>query len=964
MALLHSRQSSASFDHSDDYSSHQFTHKGTMAPPTEPSLSVEGNKYSDQDIQILFDIVIRAEELMSDLTPSSRLPTHALFKAYAEILPRHGIDPDDDQLISKLIFIVGGVKGTDSLMEKFRVTMKRLGISVQLDIAQVYGSDASDIYPNSASTPDDLLSIASDAADRRFAVKRAADQLPGPVDGEHVDFSADDTDDHYIIPEHGDDRLDDVDGSLSKEDNSLDMSKAEQHLESSAIAFRKKHHSKFSAVSTLRQWQKKSDFISNLCDQFDAARQADLEGEVEAKFEEWRAIAIEVDNLPPQSLPGNVYSKRVEEIAIRAREIHVAKTALRRWRLIAKEHSRKMRKVEESSDPLERLAAKAHKNLMLSRAFANWSNRLEEESKRAEMAAKIYELSLKSKAFGIQRRPSDNIPIGAGDIHSTHLGTSAPAILSSPNNAPKLITPRGDSGPVITVDHAGPSTDRVDVPGSIPSEASGSKPSPDNDPSDSADEMDEITMLARRHILRMRYYEAWESYTADNTIKVRDFEAKQQDEHIAYVLPMWRSQAERASQERVSLLFNAKRANYYNRAVQALDTWRRESREKLHGQDQVLEAYAARANFYYQATKVLPIWRSESEQAIQRQGVLELYADRAEYYYKATNSIPIWREQTQHAAEHEEQTLSHYAQRADYYYKTRGTLLAWHDLAKKKRKQRLKEAHLETRRVVKKGMGERCIAQWREKLQPTLERHEMMVTMSEDVTADREWRQNMDTIDTWREKARERSEMGVMSDAMVKGKILEQWRDQSAYQQELYAEAEEHWEEKAASRALKSWNLRSLQIPDRPLMVANALEKKDRKLLRNGFERWYGQTADKLVPVELPDGSYKNVEQVVEDAQHQASLHQARDLFSRWQAAAQKRSSENVQEQAYVSTPGRPRILLGALGRRETTTPLAPVPSRVNWRASETAAMRGSLVGVRASRSGRTGRNLRVSWAQ
>ncbi|OTA65309.1 hypothetical protein K449DRAFT_420999 [Hypoxylon sp. EC38] len=955
MALLLSHQSPvSSADLLDSYPSHESIASETMASSAAPSskgLINDNDKYSDDDIRILFDIVVRAEAILSDLTPTSRLPTHALFKAYDEILPKHGIDPDDDQLISELVFKVGGVRSTDSLREKFKITMARLGITVQEVPPSVYGSDAGDAYTNSAYASEEVS--VSDNEDWRFVGKNAHDELRLVTNGKHVS-------DAYIVSknQHGR-QFDDIDDNVSNEDNPADLSKIEQHLENSAIAFQTKHHNKFSAVTTLRQWHKKSNFISTLCSQFDAARQADQAEDVEAKFEAWRAIAAEVDNLPPQSLPPNVYSKRIEGIAIRARQIHNAKTALRHWRQSARQQSRKVQRIEESSDPLERLAAKAHNYLLLSRAFVNWSNRLEEESERAQMAAKAYEMRLKSKAFGIRRHPTEKTCTSG--THDNHVDPSPPANLASSNGAPKdLVIEPG--GPNVASDHAGSSSAATEAPKRISLEAPAENLSSNDEFADSGDKMDETTLLARRHILRMRYYDAWETYTADKLDKVRDFHAVQQEYRLAHTIPLWRSHAEQVSQERETLRYNAERASHYSKAIKALDVWRRESQEKLQEEDQLLKDYARRANFYYKATKILPIWRKETECAVKQQEVLELYAGRAEYYYKGTKSLPIWRTQTQRIAEHEEQTLARYAERADYYCRTRGTLLSWHDLAKQKRKQRLKEAHLETRRIVKKGMGQRCIAQWRDKLQPSFERYEMMNTILEDVTADQEWKQSMEALDTWREKTRERQEMGIMSDAMVKEKLLEQWRDRSAYHEELCTEAEEHWKETNLTRALKNWNLSSLQIPNRPLIVANALDKKDRRLLRTGFEVWYSRTADKLVPIELPDGSYKSVQRVVEDAQHQASLTQARGLFDQWKTAA-KSKSEVAQQETYTPTPGRPRLFLGSLGRMETTTPLAPVPSRLNWRASETA-LRSSAMRGRANRSGRPERNLRVSWAQ
>ncbi|KAI1097571.1 hypothetical protein F4804DRAFT_166895 [Jackrogersella minutella] len=955
-------------DLSDDSSQESETEPhdtmASTAVPSSQSLLMDRDRYSDKDIQIMYQIVIRAEEILADLTPSSRLITHALYNAYNEILPQNGIEPDDDRLISELVFRVGGVKHTDSLREKFKTIMSRLGITVQWD-DPAYGSEIGDAHTNSAYASDEL-SISSSEGRHSVASKNVRGEPLRLVNGKLGGGS------YKVLERRNGPRPDIVNGKVSSKDDTAEMSKIEQQLECSAIAFQRKHHNKFSAVTALRQWQKKSNFIGTLCDQFDAARQADVEEDLEAKFEAWRTLAAEVENMPLQNLPPNVYSKRIEAIAIRAREIHNAKSAVRHWRQHTREQSRKARKIEESSDPIERVAAKAHRNLMLSRAFTNWSNRLEEESERAQMAAKIYETRLKSKAFGIRRPPNDIAHMSR--TQDVHVDTPPAAVHARPDDLPKLPPACLPTNPpaivevesAMNVDEVGPSNVATEVrkmgSPTAPEKNQPSNDGPADSDDDSDDEMDETTLLARRHILRMRYYDVWEKYTADKLKKVRDFRAEQQDGRIAYAVPIWRSQAEQAYQEQETLRYNANQANFYNKAVKTIDVWRQESQVKMQEHDRVLEDYATRANFFYKATETIPIWRTETQRATKQQEVLEHYADRAEYYTKATKILPIWRDQAQQVAEYEEQTLAHYAERADYYYRTRDTLLSWQDLAKKKRKQRLKDAHLETRRIVKKGMGERCLAQWRSKLQPSFERYEAMNSILEDIIADREYRQSIETFDTWREKAQERIEMGATSDVMVKEKILEQWREKSAYHEELQIEAEEHWKDTAKSKALKNWNLNSLHIPNRPLMVSNALEKKDRRLLRTGFEGWYGRTADKLVPVELSNGSYRNVQQVVEDAQHQASLNQARGLFDKWKVAA-KDKSEIAQQDAYIPTPGRPRLFLGSLGRMETTTPLAPVPNRAQWRASETA-LRSSAIRGRANRPGRPERNLRVSWAQ
>ncbi|KAI5862249.1 hypothetical protein GGS23DRAFT_114616 [Durotheca rogersii] len=968
MALSPSRPSPAASTPFDKSSSRDSVpYYSAMAPSSSGSSpqgpAIDHRDYTDADIAILHNIVTRAEAILSELTPSSRLPTHALFKAYDEVLPEYGIDPDDDQHLSKIVFLVGGVKNANSLQEKFRTAMSRLGVTLQMDQPQIPGSDAGDAYANSAYTSDGF-SVASDAVGAGIVPRRGPHPQPPKItNGGYAESTTDEASGEWIASEDREGRdYDEFGGDAFNGDAAANLSRIEQHLESSAIAFRKKHHNKFSTVATFRYWQKRSSFIDNLCGQFEAARQADLEEEAEAKLEAWRAIAAEVDVVPLEAIPSNVYSKRIEDIAVRAHEIHVAKTAFRRWRVCARGESRKPRRTgEDSEDPFERVAAKAHKNLMLSRAFVKWSNRLEEESKKAQMATQVYEQNLKSKAFGV-RRPLDEVAC-ADEARNAPSGAppTGPAVSS---DAPRIIPNHDDpESNIPSVQPTAPPSlairPRQDDTPEAPAE---SNVAAGDDGGDPDDEVDEKTLLARRHILRMRFYDAWERYTADNVNRVRSFKSEQQEQRIAHTIPIWRSQAEHVSQEQEVLRLNAERVNYCHNAGRMLHTWRQRIQEDVQGQDELLESYAARANFYYKATKCLPFWRGETGQVFKQQEILKLYADRANYYHSATKVLPIWRMQTQKVTEYEEQRLVRYARRANYYYRARTTLLTWHRLAKQRRKERLKDAHLETRRLVKKGMGLRCIAQWREKLQPSLERYDTMDAILEDVFADQEWRRTADAFGAWHETAQQRDEMNLMSDTMVKEKVLGRWRGRSAHHRRARAEAMEHWKQVAVPRALKNWNLRSLQVPNRPVMVANALEKRDRRLVRASFDSWHSLAVDNLVPVELSGGGYGGVNQIIIDARHQASLNRARGLLDHWRMAAARNRRETTQEEVYAPTPGRPHIFLGTLGSRETTTPLAPVPSRT-WRASETAT-RGLGPGARASRIGRTGRNLRVSWAQ
>ncbi|KAI8630853.1 hypothetical protein F5Y19DRAFT_36450 [Xylariaceae sp. FL1651] len=957
---------------------------------------VDRNDYSDEDIKILYEIVIRAEAILTEeLTPSSRLPTHALFLAYDEILAEYGLD-SSERHISKLVFMVGGVKGQMTMMDKFKAVMARMNITVAIDDPYGSGSEREYLNNNYANNPN------------------VARHHQNDIDNEDVR-----TNDNYTsntgISGDKSDYYESSSGYLpDPSTESFDMTR-ERHLADRAEAFRKNHHIKFSAVATLRRWHITAHYASSLCSEFDAVREAELREGIGDKLNNWRALAAEAVQAAPNNVPANAYSKRTERIAVRTHEILSTKKALTQWRQLAQDRRRKvwdaqLRESElvrqraenegfEDNHQLARLAERAHKNLIMSRAFTMWSNRAEEEFTKGEAAAKAYEMSLKAKAFGLTRNRSAMDAMRRLLASRTNLegDASANSGVIRHTTQPESVVPV-----VATLTHTAFGTSQTHSPSERPSSAipgvaqfqirdpaerepasSATKPSiisattnqlPATSPStvpppvvecvddvsaSDDDQIDERTMLARRHILRMRYFGAWEKYTSENVAKAEHFERERQNQRLSQSISIWRNEATSRQEQALESKMEVEGAISYQRVAKALLKWREKTRQNAGYQEQVLENYAERAEYYQRTTKALPVIRESTGKAEQREQMLSYYSERANYYLRTTQALSTWCERARDVLE-KHQLQEYYGDRADYFYRTRKTLLEWKNRTKKRRKERLKEAHLETRRIVKKGMGERCIKMWRERLEPSFERFEIMNVVLVDAVEDREWQQTSRALSAWRRRACERTAATATGDAMLKQKAVVQWQEKAALHLDVQAEAEEHWEMKAASRALKNWNLSSLQKANRPEMVANALEKKDRRLLRQGFETWYGRTADKLVPVELPDGTYRNVGQLVGDARQQAIENQARGLLHTWKVAANSKVRQ-VEEEAYAPTPGRPRLLLGSLGRRETTTPLAPIPNRAHWRARDSAMGRSDF-GGRASRSERP-KNLRVSWA-
>ncbi|RLL96055.1 hypothetical protein CFD26_105467 [Aspergillus turcosus] len=100
-------------------------------PPNSPqrkALSFENPSLSDEDVGLLYQIVIRAE-----LDPdANRLPFRALFKAYDEVIAEHEVDADPGHACLRFLFKMGSKEVVgDSLFEKFENLLRQMGIVIE-----------------------------------------------------------------------------------------------------------------------------------------------------------------------------------------------------------------------------------------------------------------------------------------------------------------------------------------------------------------------------------------------------------------------------------------------------------------------------------------------------------------------------------------------------------------------------------------------------------------------------------------------------------------------------------------------------------------------------------------------------------------------------------------------------------------------------------------------------------------
>ncbi|CAD6449206.1 0f4fbff0-c293-46ef-9f68-ee7149042d47 [Sclerotinia trifoliorum] len=102
--------------------------------PVSWSTTTDEPYYTDDDLLILHDIVVRAQHILPTLLPRDRLPTNALFRSYYEILPRVGIDTDHDNRYARILFKIGALRDFNgTLFEKFEEVLSQRGITLEFD---------------------------------------------------------------------------------------------------------------------------------------------------------------------------------------------------------------------------------------------------------------------------------------------------------------------------------------------------------------------------------------------------------------------------------------------------------------------------------------------------------------------------------------------------------------------------------------------------------------------------------------------------------------------------------------------------------------------------------------------------------------------------------------------------------------------------------------------------------------
>ncbi|KAI5456269.1 RAVE protein 1 C terminal-domain-containing protein [Mariannaea sp. PMI_226] len=150
------------FSDADHLVSHMQPHASRSSSPSyhgddssdaSPAPSSNDPYYSNDDIAALHSVVVAAQEILDHAPEPKPLPAAALFKAYDVVLPNYGIDPDDDHHLSTFVFRIGGERGGRNLIDKFQAILSRMGIVLEFGDNSTGSS-----RPSNAASPSHLSS--------------------------------------------------------------------------------------------------------------------------------------------------------------------------------------------------------------------------------------------------------------------------------------------------------------------------------------------------------------------------------------------------------------------------------------------------------------------------------------------------------------------------------------------------------------------------------------------------------------------------------------------------------------------------------------------------------------------------------------------------------------------------------------------------------------------------------------
>ncbi|SPO00489.1 related to RAV1 - similarity to Drosophila DmX gene [Cephalotrichum gorgonifer] len=415
--------------------------------------------YTTNDIHIVHAIVAAAQESLNQLPEADRLPTNELFQAYDAVLPAYGIDPEDDQHLSRLVFRIGGERGNGTLLEKFRAVLSRMGIEVVFDdtgpvpheLALPHGdgthppplrplelrsarriSDtelsnttrqsypASQARSHSYSGSSEVTAEAADAAGlisnsprpRSPYADHIIQQSPHlvPLDRAKSDTPSDPSLESPPTEGSGREQLDTVVAEIPEDFIPQDVhgvSDDEDRMEERA-AHLEEHRLASFGVKLFRVWGELAKEAEMRMPP-ESSEYADAPyDKIETVFTQWKAFMEWKRNAAEEISKKEAHLRRCDRLATRAHEIYLLTTALTLWHgyaankeertTVARRHILRLRHFDSWKE-LALSEERAVRTFVQSQYFPRWVDQHMTLSRREEIAAQVHRNNLLSTTF-------------------------------------------------------------------------------------------------------------------------------------------------------------------------------------------------------------------------------------------------------------------------------------------------------------------------------------------------------------------------------------------------------------------------------------------------------------------------------------------------------------------------------------------------------------------------------------
>ncbi|KAM7187227.1 Sfi1 spindle body domain containing protein [Naviculisporaceae sp. PSN 640] len=318
--------------------------------------------YTDDEIELLNEIVTLAETILPTLPEQNRLPTEALFVAAEEIFPKHGYDPDSPPShLSRFIFKIGGHRTGETLSDKFRAVLEGMGVELELVPTSPAGSVSA--QSNRSSIPPSSFDIGAHFSGGELSEPEERDlstvgdtEHVHPTPPEEVSPGSQETQDDTPPPFHQHTRVPVED--IHALEHRLHQFRV---LDGQKIIRRCLHNWRFNAIITRRD-----NGIAELrASDYD---DADIFEEVLGIWQEEAIFSQEEKAAAQVAAEHEAYVAKMEKRAQRVYEILTVQKVLSHW------HGQALEEIERT--------AVARRHLVRKRAFDGWrAQHIEDEMK-------------------------------------------------------------------------------------------------------------------------------------------------------------------------------------------------------------------------------------------------------------------------------------------------------------------------------------------------------------------------------------------------------------------------------------------------------------------------------------------------------------------------------------------------------------------------------------------------------